>query len=78
MISRIMFPKDIPDTDKFDIHIHGERFLESSTLFPTKFICLGEHLVREGDVFFVAARKEADLNESGLVLARSLIASEVD
>ena len=71
MISRIMFPKDIPDTDKFDIHIHGERFLESSTLFPTKFICLGEHLVREGNMLVVRCRKKTDLNECGVEHIRS-------
>jgi hypothetical protein len=48
--------RNLPDTNKMNVHIDRERPLEGSALFPANFIITAVHVVCKGDLLVVAAR----------------------
>lgn len=48
--------QNLPDTDKFNVHIDGECLFECSALFPTFFIVTAVHVVCKRNLLMVAAR----------------------
>ena len=54
----------LPDADKINIDINGERLLEGGRLSPPLLVVASEHLVREWDLLVVTSRKQSDLGTS--------------
>ena len=50
----------LPNTDKLDIHIDAEGFLEQIGLFPSYFVFTYIHLVCEGDLLVIAGWEESN------------------
>ena len=54
----------LPDADKINIDINGERLFEGRRLSPPLLVVASEHLVREWDLLVVTSRKQSDLGTS--------------
>ena len=54
----------LPDADKINIDINGERLLEGGRLSPPLLVVASEHLVREWDLLVIAGGQQTDLSIS--------------
>lgn len=61
--TRLLRTSNLPNTNKFNIDINRERFLEGCTLVPSTIIIRGVHFVCERDLLMIASREQTDFVE---------------